>query len=281
MFQSWLFWSFLAVVFWGVGQVMAKGGLAYFSPLTYNIVSTLLGFPVFTAYALYLGVDFSRFGLGDFLILIFIVSTYLLYFYAISLADISLSGTILSAYPLSTIFFSVIFLSERLSSLQLLGALAIIFGVVLMGFPEKTNHRASGRWFWLAISATTLIGFADFLAKSLINRVGVANYLFFYSLAFLPGLLLTFWRDRKGRVWPRLPLKLTIFSLIGAGLIGWGNIPFFMAFATGPASLVSPVVSSNTVITVILAMVFLRERVRPIQALGVLLTILGITFIGI
>ena len=281
MLSGWLFWSLAAALTLGVGQVAAKKGLSYFSPLAYNIFSTLIELPIFLPFALWLGLDLPRFKVFDFLILIFIASTYLIFFYVISLGEISLTGTVLASYPLSTIFFSTIFLGEKLSLPQLFFALIIIAGVGLIGFPRKLLDLRSEKWFWLAVFSAILVGFSDFLAKYVLGRVGEGNYFFFYPFAFIPGLFLSLLLDRKGRYLPQVKPRLWLWALTGVTLEILGGLFFFLALARGPASLAGPVSSSYAAITVILALFFLGEKMSKIQAVGVTLTVLGIILIGL
>src|SRR3989338_8974051 len=207
MLSGWLFWSLAAALTWGVGQVAAKKGLSYFSPLAYNIFSTLIELPIFIAL------------------------TYLIFFYVISLGEISLTGTVLASYPLSTIFFSTIFLGEKLSLPQLFFALIIIAGVGLIGFPRKLLDLRSEKWFWLAVFSAILVGFSDFLAKYVLGRVGEGNYFFFYPFAFIPGLFLSLLLDRKGRYLPQVKPRLWLWALTGVTLEILGVLFFFLAFA--------------------------------------------------
>ena len=130
------------------------------------------------------------------------------------------------------------------------------------------------------IITALLIGFGDFLAKIVIGRIGVANYFLIYGISYLPGLMISLALDKKGRRIPKISLKDWVSALIGATMVTGAGIFFFIALSKGPASLVAPVASSYTALTVILALIFLKEKLRKIQAFGVLLVVLGIILIG-
>ena len=146
--------------------------------------------------------------------------------------------------------------------------------------PGSKNMKFES-WFWLAVFCAGLIGFSDFLTKVVINRIPMGNYFLIYAAAGLPGMLAAFILDKKGRVFPKLSKSLWLFASLGGLLFVLGNVFFFMAFSKGPASLVAPVSSSYQAITVVLAFIFLKERLRKVQALGVALAVLGIILIGI
>lgn len=280
MFNSWIFWAVGASLAWGTGQIFIKKSLNGVTPLTYNILVTVVGLLVYLPYAFFLGFDPGNFGAASFLILAFVAATYLFYFYAVSMENISLAGTILATYPAATVFFSIIFLGERLTTNQLFFSLIILLGVVLIGLPEKLRGFKLEKWFVFAVLVSLLVGFADFLAKGVVNQTAMGDYFMLYAMATIPGLLLAYFVDKKGRVWPRLKGKFWLLALMGALGMEVGNVFFFTAFSKGPASLVSPFVSSYQVITVILAIIFLKEKLRKVQALGVALAVLGIILIG-
>ena len=233
MFSGWLFWALLAALTWGIGQVAAKKGLSHFSPLVYNFLSVLFDLAFFLPAAFFLRFDLTRLTLLSVIIAVFITATYLLYFYVIAAAPVSLSGTVLSTYSLSTMFFSVLFLGEVLTVFQLLFALMIIMGVVLIGWPEKIEGSLLKPWFFLAVLSAVLIGFADFLAKYLIGKIGLANYFLLYGPAFIPSMIM-----------------------------------------------ISPVASSYTAVTVVLALIFLKERLSRLQLVGVSMAVAGVVLIG-
>ena len=58
-------------------------------------------------------------------------------------------------------------------------------------------------------------------------------------------------------------------------------IAIALAYQYGQASLVSPVVSTHMLITALLAAFFLKERLLTIQKIGILVTLIGVSVIGI
>lgn len=280
IFNSWLFWALAAAVTWGAGQVVAKKGLSYFTPLAYNLLGVPLDVLILLPFALVLGIDLSRLGFWDIPLIVFVTSTYLLYFYAISLGSVALVGTILSLYPLVTMFSAIVFLGERVTGTQIFWSLIILLGAVLIGLKNEPRKSKIEKWFWFALVSAILIGLGDFVAKFVIDRIGPGNYFLLYGPGFIPGLLVAFLVDKSGRRWPRISAPLWLLSILGVSLIVLGIGFFFTAFSKGPASLVAPISSSYAVITVVLAMIFLKEKLTKTQALGVALAVLGIIFVG-
>lgn len=63
------------------------------------------------------------------------------------------------------------------------------------------------------------------------------------------------------------------YALLGQVVNGLAWICYFLALDRGPAAVVGTVTAAYTAVTVLLAMVFLRERLAPRQVLGVALVI--------
>lgn len=281
MFSSWFIWALGASVTWGVGQVIAKKGFSNFSPLALNLLILPFYFLLYLPYGVRLGVDFKNITLGNFVITLVVACIYLLYLYMISVGEISLTGTVLAAYPLITVALSLLFLGEHVSLAQAGFGVLVIFGIVLIGAPEKVRGIKIEKWFLIALAYAFVVGFADFMAKVGVNRMGLATYMFLYPFSILPGLVLLSILDRKNLKFPRISPRIWMISILGAVMtMTLGDLLFFTAFSKGPASLVSPVAASYQAITVVLALIFLKEKFRKIQAFGVALAILGIILIG-
>lgn len=280
MFNSWLFWALGTALIWGLGQVVVKKSLSYFSPLIYNVIAIPLYLLLLIPFALSFGVDLSKVTYLDVLLICFACGTYVLYFYAITLESVVLAGTVLSVYPLVTMFLSFIFLGERVTNAQVFWALVVILGVVLIGLKFDWRRVRLERWVRLVLLAAFSNGVGDFVGNSVVDRVGTGNFLLFYGVGFLPGVFLAYWLDRGGRKIPKMPLNLWAVSLLGIALLVLGDGMYFTAFSKGPASLVSPIASSYAAIAVFLSVIFLKERLRLLQMLGVSLTVIGIVAIG-
>ncbi len=106
------------------------------------------------------------------------------------------------------------------------------------------------------------------------------------QVLFTPGLLLMvglLWlRLRKNRSTVTGSLKLGIFFAFLTGVCGGvGNIAFFEALTEGQkASIVVPMTALYPMVTVLLAMIFLGEKMNRYQWLGLSLAIGAIIILG-
>jgi len=78
------------------------------------------------------------------------------------------------------------------------------------------------------------------------------------------------------RVWEKLP-KLALLGVIDvSAFFAW-----YLGLRVGQVSLVTPIATSSPAVTVVLAHLFLKERVRPHQRIGILAIISGIVLLSV
>ncbi|MDT5076383.1 MAG: hypothetical protein QOJ80_1020 [Mycobacterium sp.] len=76
---------------------------------------------------------------------------------------------------------------------------------------------------------------------------------------------------------PQAAIYGLLIGLTGAG----GQLLLFQALTMGPAYLIFPIVSISPAITVLMAMVLLRERIRPLAAVGLVAALAAIVLFSI
>lgn len=279
----WFFYVLLHSVIFGIGQVVVKKGQSSFTPFGDNVIATLVQVLIIAPLLLIWGVNLNA--VPSTLPFSFIVaSIYMTYYYVISKGQMSLTATVFSTYPLVTIILSFIFINERLSLFQIFAAIMIIFGTTILALPEKISERAlrhPEKWFIWGISGAVMVGFAQFFTKLGTAQSDGNTFTFLMGLSYIPALLLCAIFDKKGRQLKSFKWKKSMISIIGVAMIETELIPLSLAFATGPASLVSLVSSTNVIFMIILAVKFLKERITKVQYIGIFLAVAGILLIGV
>lgn len=106
-------------------------------------------------------------------------------------------------------------------------------------------------------------------------------YIFSYALAFITVVILSVFIDKTERVLPKFNFKTYMPTIVGVTMIEIGLVVYYLALSKGLASLVTPISSIYVAITVVLAHIFLTEKITKIQILGVLFSVAGIILIGI
>jgi len=133
-------------------------------------------------------------------------------------------------------------------------------------------------WFIYSLAAMTGWGLWGFLVKLAERSLSSwAAYIAGSIGAFLPPLLLLIFVPRLTSGWQSKAGLLAFF----AGMIGGlAVLFFFLALSKGSASVVVPLTALYPVITVLLGYLILKERLTPVQWIGILLAFLAAIFLS-
>ena len=275
--MNWLIFALLAAIIWGVAQVLVKKGFSESNPFFNNILATIFTLLIFVPYSLSQGVNWNLFP-QIFLLAIPAMLPNYIYYYALEKGDISLTGTIVAAYPMITVLLSILLLRELITVPHLIGVALVIVGAFLISKPRKFNFKFEP-WVAWGAAAAVIIGFGDFMGKVGLTKFDQYTFFLAFSLSAIPSFFITALFDNH-KVIPNLKLGQLIPTLSGTFLIELGLLFLYLALASGPVSIVSPVSSAYVAITVILASIFLREKVNQQQAIGIGATVIGIIVLG-
>lgn len=118
-------------------------------------------------------------------------------------------------------------------------------------------------------------GVADLLAKKAIDQTNYKTSIVInQAVAFLPILIIFLFFSRLPSFSPLLTAETILAGV--TGVIGY--IFFYRGFGKGNVSVVAPIASSWSVVTVLLAAFLFAERLTPFQVLGVGAVIIGVFF---
>jgi len=201
------------------------------------------------------------------------------YYVALSLGKASLVAPIFSCLTVVAVMLSVLILGEKLTIPQL-SAIALVFlGIILVAF-ENRSGGARKLSMIVALAAAVMAG-ANLILQKWIAESG--HYLVGFSLTrismmavlIIPLALIPGQETRPvGGSWSWL--KLCLLGVIDvSAFFAW-----YLGLRVGLVSIVTPIVTSSPAITVVLAYIFLKERVRPHQRIGILAIISGIVFLS-
>jgi drug/metabolite transporter (DMT)-like permease len=151
------------------------------------------------------------------------------------------------------------------SALALVGILAAVVSVVLVSrSPDAADGRPSGLWY--GVAAGILFGLFTIGAAQLNDDLILSPVV---VIRVASVLVITIWILLRRQPW-RVPRSLWP-ALVGVGVMDMSaTAAYLAAIAVGPLSIAAILASLYPVVTTILAALFLRERVTPIHAAGIL-----------
>lgn len=279
----WFTYALLGAVITGIGQVLVKKGQIKLTPLLDNLLATLIVTLVLVPFLFIRGVDIEV-GKSILIYALIAAAMYATFYYIINLGNVSLMVSLINTFPVVTIILAVGFLHELPSLYQWFGIILVIFGTIFIS-REKTEKGAINRkrpWIIWGLLGSLAIGIAEFVTKLATLQVDGFTFTFFVYLMYIPPLLIFMAIDKNGRKFEKLKNKSSLlYTVIGIFFIETGLIAIALAYQYGQASLVSPVVSTHMLITALLATFFLKERLLTVQKIGILVTLIGVSVIGI
>jgi transporter family protein len=140
-------------------------------------------------------------------------------------------------------------------------------------------------WLFWSLATIVLWGAWGLVSKVASNGVNAYANQLLYTAGLIPLLVFVVWtvaKEKPGAVASaeeaNKKLRRGIFWAFLTGILGGvGNLAFFEALVTGGnASVVTPVTALFPMVTVLLAMVVLRERIGRTQWVGLVLALVAI-----
>ncbi len=209
---------------------------------------------------------------------------YLCFFESIMEGQVAIAGTISAAYPALTVLGAYLILSETLTMVQTIGVVAIIGGVIALSYePEPgAKHALNKRSLAFALAAFALWGVWSLTSKIAVDRVTAGNVFGFYVISSLTApMLYVFFR--KGSIDSSAkPIRMAwAMGAVALAVNVSGTYAYTYALQEGTASLVVPISSAYPIVTVVLALAFLRERISRLHVSSLAIVVLGLVLIGV
>lgn len=214
------------------------------------------------------------------------ITGYLCFFESIMKGQVAIAGTISAAYPVLTVIGAFLVLSETLTLIQAVGVVAIIGGVIALSYePDPgSKHALDKRSLLFAFLAFGFWGIWSLTSKMAVDRITAGNLFAFYILSSLTAPLLYGWFRRMRPIEKSLqvPTRTTwAFGALALALNVFGAFAYTYALQGGTASLVVPISSAYPIVTVVLAIGLLREKINRLHALSLGVVVVGLVLIGL
>lgn len=286
--EVWFLLAGITALFWGSAGIFAKVSTPKLGVARVALLIAAVECVMYTAAFLYWREEVPI-GLPDFALAlgscVIGVIGFLCFFESIMDGQVSIAGTISAAYPALTVVGALLLLSEGLTSVQAIGVAAIIGGVVVLSYePNPGSPRAMPkRSLIFALLAFGLWGLWSLTSKMAIDRVGAGNIFGFYVLSSLTAPVLYAWFRKVRPGGPRAQnpgRRIWALGAIGLALNVTGAFAYSFALEQGSASLVVPISSAYPLVTVILALALLKEKVSALQIVALAIVVVGLMMIG-
>jgi transporter family protein len=204
---------------------------------------------------------------------------YLLFFKGFEMGNVSIVAATMNLWAVFTMLFAFIFMGQRLSATQSVGVFLILSGVTLasinwgnikkhefklsLGVKETVSGAFFFGVFWnISEVISEAIGW---IATTLFVKFGIVVFLLIFSVLIKQELSLT-------RAKAKTKFMILLMGSIEAGAVAIVNY----GLTIGDAILITPIASALSIVTIALAIIFLKDRVTILQGLGMIAAIAGI-----
>jgi len=204
---------------------------------------------------------------------------YLFFFKGFELGNMSIIAATMNLWTVFTMLFAFIFMGQRLSAFQTLGVLMIIFGATLasLNWSEIRNQKFQlsagvkeavfGAFFFGVFwnVSEVISEKVGWLLTTLFIKFGIILFLLIFSLLVKQkiGLAKTSTKTKT------IILLMGVIETGAVALVNYG-------LTIGDAILITPIASALSIVTITLAIIFLKDKVAKFQGLGIITAIVGI-----
>jgi drug/metabolite transporter (DMT)-like permease len=269
---------------WGIADFLMKEPgqkIGSFRTLFFiQVINLILTIPFFFYYLIKYSFNI---GLMD-LVLLFLIGildlfAYLNFLEGITKGELAIVSPIVSVYSIITVVLSVIILGEFITNLQMVAIILALIGVVLTSVDLKNLHNIhSVKGLKNAFFAMLGWGIFLFLTGFLESRIHWIQ-IFLLSNLIIAGVIIFFLLFKiKTKKIPKSQMSiLTVIAIISS--LSW--ISMNIGFSVSSVSIVSVVSSLSPFITVILAVIYLKEKLILNQKIGIFLIISSLVLISL
>lgn len=204
---------------------------------------------------------------------------YLFFFKGFEKGNVSIVAATMNLWAVFTMGFAFVWMGQRLTPTQTLGVLMIISGATMasidwgrlrtqrlqlsLGVKEAICGAFFFGIFWnISEIISEEIGW---LLTTLLVKLGIAIFLFLFSGAAKQEIGLAHSSTKTKQA-------ILLMGLIEVGAVSLVNY----GLTIGDAILITPIASALSIVTIILAVLFLKDKIAKLQGAGVLMAIVGI-----
>jgi drug/metabolite transporter (DMT)-like permease len=179
--------------------------------------------------------------------------------YALQKVDATIFSILMATSTFWTMAGGMVILREGLTALQVLGVVLLTASIAFLFNSESRNTREKRLGLYFGLTTGLLFGVAIFawVYVGKYNDVPTWN-----ALSFLfPALIIALFRPRSLRQVPAVfHDTLAKFVPFLAVVYAVASMASLLGFAKGNVNVIAPLQQTSTIVTMILAVIFLRER---------------------
>lgn len=204
---------------------------------------------------------------------------YLFFYKAFEIGNVSIVAAISNLNVIIAMLIAVIFSGQSLTPFQLFSVFLVLSGAFLVSvnFKDfKKNEFKLLAGVKEVLFASVFFGIFWNLSEYISEKIGWLPTSLYVKLGAIISLLIfSFFAKKKLKIKKASKKILIVVVLVGI-LEAAAVVSVNYGLEFGDLVLVSPIASALSVVTILMAVVFLKEKITKIQTLGIIITIIGI-----
>jgi len=204
---------------------------------------------------------------------------YLFFFKGFEIGNVSIVAATMNLWAVFTMLFAFIFMGQRLTPIQTIGALMIISGAMLasLNWSDIRNQRLQlSAGVREAIIGAFFFGVFWNISEMISEQLGWLFTTLFVKFGIIVFLLVfSFLVKREislSKATTQTKTMVVLMGVIEAGAVALVNY----GLTIGDAILITPIASALSIVTITLAIVFLKDKITTPQGVGMAAAIAGI-----
>ena len=204
---------------------------------------------------------------------------YLFFFKGFEKGNVSIVAATMNLWAVFTMLFAFVFMGQRLTTVQTLGVFMILSGATLASM-DWNSIREKGLQLSLGVREAIMGAFffgifwniseviseeIGWLPTTLLVKFGIILFLLIASVVIKQEV-------RLAKSSAQTKYVIVLMGLVEVGAVALVNY----GLTIGDAILITPIASALSIVTIALAVLFLKEDVSRLQGLGIFTAIIGI-----
>lgn len=275
-----IIYALLASVFSGLTSVFAKTGIKNIDSLLATFLRTIV-----ISLFLFLIVIWKE-NLNDiflldkktilFLILSGISNTllWICYFKALDLGTVSKVTPVDKTSIVLTLILSSIFLNEKITSIKIISIVLILSGTFLT-IKKESKDSKDNKWIIYAILTAVFTSTTTVLSKIGIESTNTTLITFLRTIVVLIILTTITLFKKKYKSIKDIEKRSWLFIILSGLSTSLSWLFYFKALALGEASIVFPIEKLSLVVSILISITFLKEKVNKKQIIGIIIIVIG------
>ena len=204
---------------------------------------------------------------------------YLFFFKGFEKGNVSIIAATMNLWAVFTMLFAFLFMGQRLSTTQTIGVFMILSGATLAAI-DWNSIKNQGFQLSLGVREAILGAFffgvfwniseivseeIGWLLSTVLTKLGITIFLLVFSLFAKQEIGTT-------NISTKIKYAVLLMGIIEVSAVALVNY----GLTIGDAILITPIASALSIVTIALAVIFLRDKLSKLQLSGVIIAILGI-----